>query len=35
MHISQLRVVVHLCGFLVLLYSFSMLPPMAIALLHK
>lgn len=35
LHISQLRVVVHLCGFLVLLYSFSMLPPMTIALLNK
>ncbi|MGV3792668.1 TrkH family potassium uptake protein [Citrobacter portucalensis] len=35
LHISQLRVVVHLCGFLVLLYSFSMLPPMLIALLNK
>lgn len=33
--ISQLQVVLHLCGFLVLLYSFSMLPPMAIALVNK
>jgi trk system potassium uptake protein TrkH len=31
----QLRVVLHLCGFLVLLYSLSMLPPMVIALLNK
>lgn len=35
LHVSQLRVVLHLCGFLVLLYSLSMLPPMVIALLHK
>ena len=35
LHVSQLRVVLHLCGFLVLLYSLSMLPPMVIALLNK
>ncbi|WNY85695.1 TrkH family potassium uptake protein [Leclercia adecarboxylata] len=33
--VSQLQVVMHLCGFLVLLHSFSMLPPMAIALANK
>lgn len=32
---SQLRVVTHLCGFLVCLYSFSMLPPMLVALFSK
>nr|WP_255433858.1 TrkH family potassium uptake protein [Pectobacterium sp. CFBP8739] len=32
---SQIRVVTHICGFLVFLYSFSMLPPMVIALLNK
>jgi trk system potassium uptake protein TrkH len=35
LNVSQLRVVLHLCGFLVLLYSLSMLPPMVIALLNK
>ncbi|WP_395677237.1 TrkH family potassium uptake protein, partial [Enterobacter sp.] len=35
LNISQLRVVLHLCGFLVCLYSLSMLPPMVIALLNK
>lgn len=33
--ISHARVVLHLCGFLVLLYSFSMLLPMAVALFEK
>lgn len=31
----RIRVVTHLCGFLVFLYSFSMLPPMLIALFSK
>ncbi|MDA8481192.1 TrkH family potassium uptake protein [Citrobacter sp. Awk 4] len=35
MNTSQLRVVTHMCGFLVWLYSFSMLPPMIIALVNK
>lgn len=34
-NIAQLRVVTHICGFLVLLYSFSMLPPMIVALINK
>lgn len=34
-NVHRLRVVTHLCGFLVLLYSFSMLPPMLIALIDK
>ncbi len=34
-NVSQMRVVIHLCGFLVFLYSFSMLPPMLIALFSK
>lgn len=29
------RIVIHLCGFLVFLYSFSMLPPMLLALFNK
>lgn len=32
---NRIRVVTHLCGFLVFLYSFSMLPPMLIALFNK
>lgn len=32
---SQASVVIHLCGFLVFLYSFSMLPPMLVALFSK
>lgn len=35
LNISQIRIVTHLCGFLVFLYSFSMLPPMLIALMSK
>lgn len=34
-NISQFHVVIHLCGFLVMLYSFSMLPPMLVALFNK
>lgn len=33
--IPRLQVVTHLCGFLVFLYSFSMLPPMFVALFDK
>lgn len=32
---AQMRVVIHLCGFLVFLYSFTMLPPMMVALFSK
>ncbi|EOV8961442.1 TrkH family potassium uptake protein [Cronobacter turicensis] len=32
---SRPAIVIHLCGFLVLLYSFSMLPPMLVALFCK
>lgn len=32
---NRIRIVIHLCGFLVLLYSLSMLPPMFIALFSK
>ncbi|WP_318390528.1 TrkH family potassium uptake protein [Enterobacter sp.] len=32
---TQAHVVIHLCGFLVFLYSFSMLPPMLVALFCK
>ncbi|MGB9098566.1 TrkH family potassium uptake protein [Erwinia sp.] len=32
---SQLRVITHLCGFLVLLYSLTMLPPLLVALVSK
>ncbi|EPP0239229.1 TrkH family potassium uptake protein [Escherichia fergusonii] len=35
MNTSHLRVVTHMCGFLVWLYSLSMLPPMLIALIYK
>ncbi|CAM3793308.1 TrkH family potassium uptake protein [Rahnella bruchi] len=35
LRIPRLQVVVHLCGFLVFLYSFSMLPPMLVALFDK
>ncbi|MGD8206093.1 TrkH family potassium uptake protein [Pantoea sp. FN0305] len=35
LNFSQVRVVIHLCGFLVFLYSFSMLPPMLVALFSK
>ncbi|MEG1214958.1 MAG: potassium transporter TrkG, partial [Leclercia sp.] len=35
MNTSHFRVVTHMCGFLVWLYSFSMLPPMIIALASK
>ena len=34
-NVSRIRVVTHLCGFLVFLYSFSMLPPMLVALFSK
>ncbi|BEO78375.1 trk system potassium uptake protein [Serratia marcescens] len=32
---KQILVVIHLCSFLVLLYSLSMIPPLAVALLYK
>ncbi|MEY8709595.1 potassium transporter TrkG [Mangrovibacter phragmitis] len=32
---SRTKIVVHLCGFLVLLYSLSMIPPMLLALIDK
>jgi len=35
LNFSHARVVIHLCGFLVFLYSFSMLPPMLVALFSK
>ena len=34
-NISQFHVVIHLCGFLMMLNSFSMLPPMLVALFNK
>ncbi|MBB6773308.1 hypothetical protein HEO20_024220, partial [Escherichia coli] len=35
MNTSHVRVVTHMCGFLVWLYSLSMLPPMVVALFYK
>lgn len=35
LNFSHARVVIHLCGFLVFLYSFSLLPPMLVALFSK
>lgn len=32
---SRVKVIIHLCGFLVFLYSLSMLPPMLVALVNK
>ncbi len=32
---SRTKIVIHLCGFLVLLYSLSMIPPMLLALIDK
>ena len=35
MNTSHVRVVTHMCGFPVWLYSLSMLPPMVVALFYK
>lgn len=35
LNLSRARVVTNLCGFLIFLYSFSMLPPLLVALLSK